>query len=194
MKKGIATTTIGSVVAGLILLTLQLSGFLPEVVSWVWGSASWLAGTLVSSHSIPGWAVLTLGLLALSGVITISMMVKEALRVGQEQPTEEQPFFINYTEDMVDGVRWRWKWAGGSITNLWCFCPTCDAQLVAHEGMSETRFICERCPSDGSAARSRRRGRVVTSIEGRDSWYLVDAAGREILRRVRVKARESLPG
>ena len=191
MTKGIAITAIGSVIAGLVL---QLSGLLPKVVSSVWGGASWIVGTLESSHSIPSWAVLALGLLALFGIIAISMTVKEALGAKQEHPTEEHPFFVNYTEDMVDGVRWRWKWAGGSITNLWCFCPTCDAQLVPHESMSGTRFICERCHADGSVAGSRIRGRVVTTLEGQDAWYLVAAAEREILRRVRQMARELPPG
>ena len=127
MTKAIVATAVGTVLAGLIL---QLSGLLPKVVSWVWGVASWIVGTLVSSHGIPGWAILALGLLALFGVITFSMMVIEALRDGQEQPIEEQPFFINYTEDEIDGVIWRWKWADGStlifgafvrrVTRSWC--------------------------------------------------------------------------
>ena len=191
MTKAIVATAVGTILAG---LTLQLSGLLPKVVSWVWGVASWIVGTLVSSHGIPGWAILTLGLLALFGVITLSMMVIEALRDGQEQPIKEQPFFINYTEDEIDGVIWRWKWADGSIADLWCFCPTCDAQLVYAEAFVETSFICERCPTRGRRPRSGGRGRVVTSIEGGDHQYLVDAAGREILRRVRVKARELPPG
>ena len=188
MKQGLVITTGGTVLGGLILLILQLYGLLPRVFSGVWGGVSWIVGTLVSSHSIPGWAVLALGLFALLGTIVLGMKVIATLRDTQEHR------FINYTEAEVDGVIWRWRWEGRNIVELVCFCPRCDTQLVYDEDFFETRYICERCPSDGSVGRGRGTGRVVTRVEGKNRWYLANAAGREITRRIREMERESGPG
>ena len=184
MTKGILITTAGTVLAGLIL---QYFGLLPRVVSWLWRGASWLVGVLVSTQQIPGWVILILGLLGLSGAVIIGMAVIVILQRKKRQPVQDP--FATYTEDLVDGVRWRWTWYGGRINNLWCFCPTCDAQLVTESDSFETRFICERCPAGGQFGMSQKRGRVVTRVD-HGQPLLLDAAGREILRRVRVKARD----
>ena len=108
--------------------------------------------------------------------------VKEFLHGKSESP---EPTFLTYTEDMVDGVRWRWRWRGNQIDGLWCFCPVCDAQLVHSEEFSEISFICERCPSDGTFFPHGSRGRVVGTVMGGDMNYAVTAVKREILRRIR---------
>ena len=168
-------------------LILIPTGLYQEVASWLWGGALWLVGALVSSQQIPGWTILVLVLLALSGVVIIGMAVIVILRRRKRQPAQDP--IARYTTDLVDGVRWRWTWDGGRINNLWCFCPTCDAQLVSESDYSETRFICERCPAGGRFGISRKRGQVVTRVDCSQP-YLADAAGREIMRRVRMKVRE----
>ena len=113
MTKLILGTAVGTVLAGLIL---QHFGLLPRVVSWLWGGASWLVGTLVSSQQIPGWVILVLVLLGLSGVIIIGMAVIVILRRKKKQPAQHP--FATYTKDLVDGIKWRWNWQGGTIVNL----------------------------------------------------------------------------
>lgn len=154
-----------------------------DVGSWIWDGGSWIADMLRSSHSIPGWAILAMVLLALVGLITLSIMLVASLQ-NDVEPTNR-----DYTEDMLDGARWRWRWVGKRIDNLWCYCPNCDAQLVYNEGISATRFICERCPADGSLTWDGMRGRVVSTIEGGDRHYAVAAAEREFLRRIRTGER-----
>ena len=186
MKQGIVITTAGTVLAGLILLFFQLPGLIPNVLSAVLNAVSWFVGRLVSSYSILGWAVLLLGVLALTGVVAIIILairlkVMNAPRHRQGHPVKA------YTEDMVDGVRWRWRWIGTTMDRLRCYCPTCDAELVSDSRHDMMHFICERCPPrrDGEFYYTRIPGRIVKTVDGQDETYIVNAAGREILRRIR---------
>ena len=159
---------------------------LPAILQWhslVARIISWAAGTLLSSHSIPSWTVVGLGLLALLGVKSIVSILFGAL-IG----TSDSPFH-NYTKDTLDGAKWRWRWSGNRILDLWCFCPSCDAQLVHNEALSSTRFICERCPSDGTFGTHAQRGRTVTTIMGGGKEYALGATEREIRRRIRTGER-----
>ena len=175
---------IATVVGGLILSLMPTSiNLLRGAGSWLWDSMLWVWAILGSSHTIPGWAILTIGLLALVGLVALGILLIASLQRDTEQT------YRNYTEDMLDGLRWRWEWTGNKIDRLWCFCPSCDAQLVYSEAISSTLFICERCPSDGSLNRTGKRGRVVATIEGGDRQYAVAAAEREIIRRIRIGER-----
>ncbi|NWL75490.1 hypothetical protein DM872_01285 [Pseudomonas taiwanensis] len=80
------------------------------------------------------------------------------------------------------GARWRWRWLGNRLADLWCYCPRCDATLVYDDSSCRnylsdvrlTHFICENCGNS-----------IVTSITGGNKNYAVGAAEREILRRIR---------
>ena len=187
MKKRITIAVVGTVVGGLILAVVLKSHDLLAYVAWgVWNFGSWVTGALVTSHLIPGWTIAVVAPLALLsltvGSIVLVGLLRETIRGAHESP------LLNYTEDILDGVKWRWIWSGNRIENLWCFCPNCDAQLVHDEGLSETRFICERCPSDGSLNSRAGRGQIVTTLHG-DRQYVLAAAAREILRRIRTGER-----
>ena len=187
MQKRILIAAAGTGVGGLIIAgILRLNGLFAKVVSGIWSGVSWLWGMLQSSHSMPGWVILVLGLLALFGLIIIVLMLKELLHGKKETAG---PAFQNYTEDMLDDVRWRWRWVGNRITDLRCFCPICDSQLVSSGGFSETSFICERCPADGSLFPAGDRGRIVGTVMGDDRHYAVGATEREIQRRIRTGQR-----
>ena len=160
-----ALSTLRKVAGGTVLSLIGavIAAWLLEI-GWVWAKvwtgilsgASWGWRLIQSSYVIPGWVVLLLGLLALFGMICVAFyVVLPALRPVRK---ESQPF-LSYTEDMIDGVKWRWIWSRlpgvnqYDIDNLWCFCPNCDAQLVVARGTGperETLLICERCPSDPS--------------------------------------------
>ena len=180
VRNGIIATVVG----GLILATIpQPRGFLVKAMSWAWAGVSWIWAALISYYSIPGWVFLIVGLFALVGLVHLCVVLWP----------QNEPAYKSYTEDMLLGAKWRWSWAGSQISNLWCFCPRCDACLVYSEASfpeEETEFICERCPPDGSDRFPRADGRVVTRVNG-NKHYAVGAAEREILRRIRTS--ENVP-
>ena len=182
VRNGIIVTVGG----GLILSAIpQSRGFLVEAMSWAWAGVSWIWAALISHYSIPGWVFLIVGLFALVGLVGLCVVLRP----------QNEPAYRSYTEDMLYGAKWRWSWTGSHISNLWCFCPDCDAQLVpsGHYSISEkTDFICERCPPDGADHFPRPQGRVVATVEG-DKHYAVGAAEREILRRIRTRENVAPP-
>ena len=191
MRSRLVPTVIGGLIATIVgglavAVILRSSDLLANIASLAWGVVIWILDTLASSHSVPGWAILVMVALALFGLIVVGILLIRSHR------SERAPPYSDYTEDMLDGAKWRWIWTGNRIGNLWCFCPSCDAQLVCrvgHQGTDFiTDFICEHCPSDGSLNRTRSRGRVVATLHG-DSEYAVAATEREILRRIRTRER-----
>ena len=171
---------IAAVVGGLILSTIpSLRGFLVEAMSQAWAGVIWVWAALNSDYSVRGWVFLIIGLFALVGLVVGLILLYVVLR------PQDEPAHRNYTEDMLYGAKWRWSWNGNELSNLWCFCPGCDAQLVYSESFGETNFICERCSPDRADRHYRSQGRVVATVEGGDRYYAVSAAKREILRRIR---------
>lgn len=184
MRNGIIVTAVGTVVGGLILhFVPQFNGYFPTLISWTWTGISSILTALISDHSVPGWVFLFIGLFAVVGFVTVCVMICLALWPRNESA------YMNYTEDVIYGAKWRWSWIKGRISNLWCFCPICDAQLVYAEDLGKTLFVCERCPPNRSGHLYPLHGRVVATVNGGDRHYAVGAAEREILRRIRTSER-----
>ena len=182
VRNGIIATVVG----GLILSAIpQFRGFLVEAMSWTWAGITWVWIALVSHYSIPGWAFLIVGLFALVGFVLPCIIFLSWIK------PENELAYRNYTQDMLYGTKWRWSWIGSEISNLWCFCPSCDAQLVYSEVYAKTDFICERCSPAGADRYFRLQGRVVATVEGGGKDYALSAVKREILRRIRIG--ESVP-
>ena len=134
---GLIATVVGGVILDVIPRPSEL---LTKLVSGASNGVYWVWAMLASSYSIPSWAMLVVGVLALVGLTFIGILIRKSTRSQDERPYQA------YTEDNLDGVVWRWCWAGGRVGNLWCYCPTCDAQLVYSDSLTQTNFICERCP------------------------------------------------
>ncbi len=170
VRNGVIVTVVGGLILAAILYAIPYARTLSlTFIAWVWSGVVWAWKAFTSSYSTPGWLILIIGLLAVYGVATIFV----ALRPKKE------PSFKKYTEDVFYGAKWRWSWVGGRVSNLWCYCPRCDAQLVYNDTPipyeeRKTDFICERC-----------NGQVVATIRGGGKTYAVGAAEREFLRRVR---------
>lgn len=171
--KSIRNGAIASVIAGLVLIAVPvLRRYVVSFFSWLWSGVIWCWEALNTSYSLPGWAWLLTLILAFVGLAKIYL----ALKSGSEEPE-----FKSYTEDFIYGAKWRWSWAGNQISNVWCFCPLCDATLVYDDSscrsfsdVNKTDFICENCEYT-----------VVASIPGGDNRYATGAIRREIGRRVR---------
>ena len=170
----IRNATIASVIAGVILLTVPtLRSYVVSFLTWAWSGIIWGWEVLIGSYSLPGWAWLLIFIFALIGLINIYGAIK-----GESEELE----FKSYVEDFIYGAKWRWNWLGNNISNLWCFCPSCDATLVYDDSscssfssdVSKTDFICENC-----------NRRVVASISGGNNKYATGAVEREVGRRIR---------
>jgi len=170
VRNGVIATVIGGIALAI------LGEIWPPVkvaIIWVWERALAFVGLLGESYSVPGWALSVLGLLALVTVIRAVVV----LRRSPAGPHNK------YVEDILFGVKWRWSWAGGDISSLWCFCPVCDGELVyddssAHSIYSReeprTLFICEHCNRS-----------TMGRVDGGGKDYALGAVRREIHRRVR---------
>ena len=170
----IRNATIASIIAGVILLAVPvLRGYAVSFLSWVWSGVVWCGKALIDSYFLPGWAWLVIFILAFIGLINIFLAIK-----GES----EEPEFKSYVEDLIHGVKWRWSWVDNQASNVWCFCPNCDATLVYDDSschsyysdVNKTDFICENCNRS-----------VMASINGGDKDYVTGAVKREIGRRIR---------
>ena len=181
-----------------------MSGIWAVAGKGIWNGIEWSWRLLQTPFTMPGWAVLLLGLLALLSLVGIICFTVLALMSVLRPIKNENQTFLSYTEDMVDGVRWRWRWRRGgrenevSVDNLWCFCPDCDAQLVYASGAGPnngTLLICEQCPSIASDETfydfrptihgTNGRGKVKAAAAGRTMDDIRAPIEREILRRIR---------
>jgi hypothetical protein len=165
---------IASVVAGVILMVVPtLRNYAVSFFLWVWSGVLWCWNALAATYALPGWAWLATIALALVGCINIFLAIKGDAR---------EPEYKRYIEDYLYNANWRWNWVGSQLSNLWCFCPRCDATLVYNDSschnyyaeVKKTDFICENCNNN-----------IVSSIKGGDKDYALSAAEREIHRRIR---------
>lgn len=172
--KSIRNGVIASVLAGIILLAIPvLRGYFFGFLSWIWSGVEWLWHALLASCSLSGWALCVFFILALVGIIYIYKDVKRE---------SEEPDFKSYTEEFIYGAKWKWNWAGNQFSNVWCFCPRCDGELVYDDSSCrslysdtiKTDFICENCGHS-----------LITSISGGNKDYATGAVKREIDRRIR---------
>lgn len=171
--KSIRNGAIASVIAGIILLAVPaLRDFVVSFLSWLWSVINWCWEALVALYSLPGWVCLLAFVLALIGLINIFLVIN-----GKS----EEPEFKTYIQDFFHGAKWRWSWIGFQISDVWCFCPRCDATLVyddsscrSFSNVKKTDFVCENCGHS-----------VVASITGGNIDYAVGAIRREIDRRIR---------
>lgn len=170
---------IATVVGGIALAVLgELWPPVKNGIAWLWEKIEAFAGLFGESYSVPGWALTVVGVLAL---VTIIRFIVE-LRASPVSPAASH---TNYVEDILFGAKWRWSWSGGDISNLWCFCPRCDAELVYNDSAAHniysreephTLFICEHCNRN-----------VMGRIDGGDKEYALGAVRREIRRKIRTE-------
>ena len=196
---------LASITGGIILLVL-FSGFILPVVASVWhlvqDAFAWAWGGLLRTYSIPGW-VIPLGVILPVVAVFSSRHILNRSKGSATRPAQRT--FLSYTEDTIDGVKWRWRWIGRppSITNLWCFCQRCDSQLLHFSygwPSGPTKLVCERCPTQSNDNLSREdmvnlslqegRGHVIATMNAyhEEIWSAVE---REIHRRVRTEEWQS---
>lgn len=163
IRSGVIATVIGGIIlSGLAYLWPPLR----SAATWCWHKLVQFFALFTNTYSIPGWVLLLLAVIALPTIVQILVGLRK----------REEPPYAAYTEDIIHGAKWRWHWYGGEISNLWCYCPRCDSELVYDHGYNhgKTNFICEHCEHS-----------VIASIVGGDKDYALSAVQREIRRKIR---------
>lgn len=75
--KSIRNGTIASVTGAIVLLVVPtLREYFFSILSWFWSVAVWCWEALVSSHALPGWALLVISIFALVGLIKTYQTIK----------------------------------------------------------------------------------------------------------------------
>ncbi|MCH4813659.1 hypothetical protein [Vreelandella neptunia] len=174
--KSIRNGVIATVVGGVILMLIpSVRGYVSSFFSWLWSGITSLWSALWVEHLVFGWTIVLITVMALIGLVTVLLFLREIL--GKKD-------FHSYTEDVIHGAVWRWRWTYNNISGLWCFCPRCEATLVYDDSTcrnylantSRTDFICENCNNS-----------VIASINGGNKSYALGAIEREIDRKIRTK-------
>lgn len=167
------------VVIASLILGIGILFFIPQTHDYVVDSflqvlfsIIWTYEALLTSYTIPLWALILISILALSTIVRFLINLQ-----GSSKPEH-----LSYREDFIYGANWRWKWSRNEISNIQCYCPKCDSLLVYDDSSCHTRytdvtktdFICQNCESQ-----------LVTSIHGGNKNYAINAVKREIERRIR---------
>ena len=164
---------IATVVGGVALAALgELWPPAKKAGAWLWEQAAWVLSFFTDAYFVRGWVLALLLVLALVTVVRFLVGLK----------SQQTPVFASYVEDQLFGAKWRWSWVAGEVSNLWCFCPRCDSELVYDDSscnsiystLSKTDFLCEHCHRE-----------TVSSIAGGNKNYALSAVQREIRRKVR---------
>lgn len=99
---------------------------------------SWLGG----SWSVARWVVILLCLLSLAFIAAIVVLLLAARKSEHE---------VDFTETVLFGVRWRWRYGQHGIYSLAAFCPDCDLQVHARPtvsrlgSMDAILYHCDDC-------------------------------------------------
>ena len=173
IRTGIISTVVGALVlAGLA----ELWSPAKLALVWMWTQVKWFFGLFIADYSTPGWVIAILCLVTLiNGIRLVSNITRRT--------TSSDPEHNKYITDFFHGAKWRWSWLGQNISHLWCFCPSCDSELVYDDSSCDdifqmdnprTDFICEHC--------NRTR---VASVPGGRKNYALSSIEREIRRKIR---------
>ena len=130
------------IVAGLIVLIIA-SLFNSIFGGWstIFACVKFIWGILIYTIPIPLW------LLAILIIVSLGSLIFFFIAWIQ---SKMQPPWIEYTEDIFEGIVWRWEYSGKNPTNYSPYCPNDDTKLDTDErqerfGPTAKCFICDTC-------------------------------------------------
>ena len=150
MFKKIWADPVGSkVISGVIFAMLaSIGAYFHE---WWWPATQHMLAQALAfikaSSTIPNWILGILGLLVLVAVLAGAMQIWRLLL------SSLQPGWQGYTSDIFHGLKWRWRYSGHGIVDMYPFCPRCDYQLRAMNAshfisVYRTSFHCDHCNAE----------------------------------------------
>lgn len=147
-QETIRNATIAEVLGGLIVvavvgLVAPVREWLLQGVHWCWQVVLEIWEHLTASVSVPWWSVYLCGLIL---CIILWRGCRATIRSLAREAVDDS--FLSYREDIFFNMRWRWRWTQDGVTDIACYCPQCDLQLIPQDLHGETGFSCERCGQD----------------------------------------------
>ncbi len=132
----------GALVAAIGAVVVYLSGLWPDIAVWLPATWNWL----YLATSVTNWLLLLLSLLAAASLLLLGLVAWIVFTDGKPLG----PDWNSYTSDNFFGLRWRWRYSAGKITDLNTYCPQCDYQVFPHNASSfkvieRIGFICDVC-------------------------------------------------
>jgi hypothetical protein len=132
------------IAAGLGSLGAYLFGYWPAVQGMLTGSWSFL----LTKTEVSNW-ILTL--MAIPSAIACFLALALLWSLWSSS-SESESSWLTYTTDKFFGLRWRWRYVGGSIDRLVTFCPHCDYQVFpihasAYAAVDRIEYKCDSCHS-----------------------------------------------
>lgn len=106
--------------------------------------AVWTALLIIFNFEVKVWWLLV-GILVLACALWIWVKYLDS-----KQSANSEPQFLEYTQDMILGYKWKWTWAKNSwgkydIEQLHPICSRCDTPLVYNEIGYGGTYTCLRC-------------------------------------------------
>ncbi len=86
--------------------------------------------------------------------IFLFLIIKGILKNFKKETTNDtldENHWLNYKEDSIDGVKWKWNWQKNTMTgkmnidDLRPVCPNCETPMDLHESGSYQFADCPRC-------------------------------------------------
>lgn len=122
---------------------------------------------------IPVWIIL----------VGIALIIFALYIVAKIQDSKVQNPIQDYTEDIIDGIRWQWNWINWQRTNIFGdhilptpICINCEGNLVVNKVGYGEHLICRHCGFDKHM--------------NNEYTYYHDYIRNEIVRRIRLKEKE----
>ena len=140
----------GKIVVG-VIVAISVAAIM-GAIQWVWpkflhgliGLLNQLGVWLGSTSLFPNWAVYSLAIIAVCAAIDwATRFMPRNIR-----------HFTEYIKDVFDGIPWRWSYINNTPSNLKCYCPECDTELVSKDVykdggllpyIANVHFGCEKC-------------------------------------------------
>ena len=88
--------------------------------------------------------------LLLGVIILIFIFILFVMNLDHIQTTSSKPEFLEYTQDIILGYKWKWNWQKDiygkyCIENLCPICSRCDTPLVENFNGYGGKYKCLRC-------------------------------------------------
>ena len=111
-----------------------------NIIKWIWNN--------IFEFQIRIWQILLLSIL----LLIIRKIIISFQRIKKGTIKQNESDWLNYTEEIIDGLKWRWKWIKNPLTHKWNIddltiaCSKCGTSMHLDESYVYGKTAeCPRC-------------------------------------------------